>query len=284
METIAAPLAVIGGGNMGRAIIAGAIRAGVVEPARVAVAEPDPARRAHFANLGVAAFPSGAETYAWLTETERAEGQGQVLLAVKPQMLTVVAAELAPRLAGVRRVVISILAGRPSAKVRDLLGPDCRIVRAMPNLAASIGKGTTAICLGAGAEPGDDEAARAIFHAAGPLVVTIEESMFDAFTALAGSGPAYVLYLAEAMVKAAEAMGFEPELAQRIVKETVAGAGVLFEQTFEPAEVLRAAVTSKGGTTEAACRVLDAAHVQEAVVKAILAARDRGRELSAGQH
>lgn len=109
------------------------------------------------------------------------------------------------------------------------------------------------------------------------MVVTIEESLMDAFTAVAGSGPAYV-FLAEAMIQASVRLGFDEPTARDIVRETIAGEGNLLAESAEAPEKLRAAVTSKGGTTEAACKKLDEAGVMPALVEAIRAARDRGRE------
>jgi len=149
----------------------------------------------------------------------------------------------------------------------------------MPNLPAKIRQGITALCAGAGTRPGDDSFAREIFGGVGPMVVTIEESLMDAFTAVAGSGPAYVFYLAEAMIQASVRLGFDEPTARDIVRETIAGAGNLLADSAEAPEKLRAAVTSKGGTTEAACKKLDEAGVMPAIVEAIRAARDRGREI-----
>jgi len=112
--------------------------------------------------------------------------------------------------------------------------------------------------------------------------VKIDESMMDAFTAVAGSGPAYVFYLAEAMTKAAVEIGFDPKAAAMIARWTISGAGALLESTDQPADALRAAVTSKGGTTAAAVGVLDGCEVMDAFIRAIAAARDRGVDLGQG--
>lgn len=276
------PLVFIGGGNMAQAILRGGAGSKVLDPARVAVAEPDPEKRRLLTPAPAAAVATASEALAWLRRVERAPGEGQVLLAVKPQSLGVVAGEIGPLLGSARRVVISILAGTTSGLIREALGGSVAVVRAMPNLPAKIGRGTTAVALGAGAAAGDEEAAMRIFGGIGRVVVRIDESLMDAFTAVAGSGPAYVFYLAEAMMRAAVELGFEEETAGRIVRETVAGAAAMMAEAVEPPAALRAAVTSKGGTTEAAVRVLEEAGVMGAVVRAITAARDRGRELAGG--
>jgi pyrroline-5-carboxylate reductase len=267
-----AGLLVVGGGAMGGAVLAAGLRAGVLTAERTAVVEPDAGKHA---GLGVRCFVDGAAGAAWLAT----QGAGaQVLLAVKPQMLADAAAGLGGAANG--RVVISILAGTPGQRVRAALA-GARVVRAMPNLAVRVGRGCTALCASAGAAPGDDALARRLFGAAG-TVVEVEEALMDAFTALAGSGPAYVFYLAEAMTRAAGEMGMDPRVADAVVRETIVGAAALLAESKDAPGVLRAQVTSRGGTTAAATRVLDEAGVMEAWVRAIVAARDRGRELAGG--
>lgn len=266
-------LAIVGGGNMAGAILAGCARSGDPElaPGRMVVAEPDGARRAALAALGVETVTDAGELGRWLGPST------QVLLAVKPQSLASAATGLGSLAQG--RVVISILAGTPSAKVRGALGEGARVVRAMPNMAAGIGQGVTAVAVGSGAGEADAAFAVRLFGAVGPLVVRIDESLMDAFTAVAGSGPAYVFYLAEVMVRAAVEMGLEPREADAVVRQTIVGAGALLRDDERSSAALRAAVTSRGGTTEAALAVLDRRGVAGALGAAVAAARDRGREL-----
>lgn len=267
-------IAMIGGGTMGRAIVEGAIRAGVVGAREWLVVEPDAGKRRGFEALGVATVASGAEL------AGRIEAGTQVMLAVKPQSLEAVAAEVAQL--EWDRVVISILAGTRSATIRAALGGHARVIRVMPNTPARIGMGATAVAIGTGARPGDEALAQTLFGAVGPVVERIDEELMDAFTAVAGSGPAYVFYLAEAMTAAAEELGFAPEVAARIVRQTITGAAGLLVQDGAPsARELRSAVTSRGGTTEAALRVLDECGVMGDFIRALRAARDRGRELGA---
>lgn len=269
------PIAFVGGGNMASAIIEGATRAGVMGDAWV-VAEPDASKRAGFAR----AVPSARDAIRWLRDHEPAPGAGQILLAVKPQAIDAVAREVGPELRAdePERVVVSILAGTPSAKIRALLGAG-RIVRVMPNTPAQIGRGVSAIAPGAGAGEADLARATELFEAVG-AVVPVEEPLMDAFTALAGSGPAYVFFLAEAMVDAGVAVGFDRAQALAIVRETLAGSALLLANAAREPRALREAVTSRKGTTEAATDVLDARGVRDAVVAAIVAARDRGRALA----
>lgn len=264
-------IACVGGGNMARALFLGAVRAGVTTPGQWVIAEPDAEKRDEFGRAGASVVASARELAGHLN------GGAQVLLAIKPQALWVAAPEVAPVASG--RVVISILAGTPSAKVLAAL-PGARIVRAMPNTPAQVGQGATAIALGAGARHGDDALAMTLFAAVGPVVERVDESLMDAFTAVAGSGPAYVFYVAQAMSEAAHALGFDRAIADRVVRQVLLGSAALLAHSTDqaPAE-LRAAVTSRGGTTEAACRTLDEARVMDAFVRALTAARDRGREL-----
>lgn len=270
------PPLVIGGGNMARAIVRGARRRGVERFRGGWLAEPDVTKHREFADAGMAAFGSAVEAAGAI-----AHGYSTlpIILSVKPQMLSDAVSGLAERLGGRRTLVVSILAGTPISRIRELF-PGCeRIVRVMPNLAASIGEGATAISP-ATSVAADVELVREIFEAVGPLVVTLDESLMDAFTALAGSGPAYVFYLAEAMARAGEAIGFDARTSLAISRQTIAGAGGLLAGSADSPDQLRAAVTSKGGTTAAASGVLEARGVMQAWIDAIIAARDRGRELS----
>ncbi|MCC6285005.1 MAG: pyrroline-5-carboxylate reductase [Phycisphaerales bacterium] len=270
-------LAVIGGGTMARAIIEGACRAGVLDPGRVVIAEPDQGRRAVFRR----AVPGAGAALDILDEEEDLPGSGQVLLAVKPQSLGAVTSEVRPWLTldGRERVVMSILAGVTSARIVESLGP-CRVVRLMPNTPASVGLGVTALSLGLGASNADGDCARRIFGAVGEVFETREE-MMDAFTALAGSGPAYLYALAEAMTGAGVRMGLDQATAARAVRQTLLGGATLLARAADPPQALRAGVTSKGGTTAAAIGVLERQGFWKLVEEAMLAARDRGAELSA---
>lgn len=267
-------LTVVGGGNMARAIVQGALRAHVLPPNAWRVVEPDPERRSAFDALSVHALSSVSELKGLIEPGE------QILLAIKPQALDALAKEFA----GIDlkdRVVISILAGTPTERVRQVLGGAVRVVRVMPNLAAQVGEGATAVSLGAGAKPGDDDLATRLFAAVGPMVEPMGEGLLDAFTAVAGSGPAYVYFLAETMIDAAVKMGIDAPTAERAVVQTLKGAVALVSSTRMSPQELRKAVTSKGGTTEAALGVLEREGVREAIVRALIAARDRGAELAA---
>lgn len=280
---------------MSSAILAGAVRRGVLDLSRVVVADPSPEKRASFPN-GVAC---AADALAWLAEQEGdadPADRGQVMLAVKPQIFPLVAEEIRGMAnAGPSRVVLSILAGTTSDAIRSALtagsanaetpggfgGEGARVVRIMPNTPAQVGFGMSAIAGGAGSNRGDDAFANRLMESVGE-VVRIEESMMDAFTGLAGSGPAYVFYLAEALAKAGVGVGFNAEDADRIARAVVIGSARLLEEDGRSAADLRRAVTSPKGTTQAGTEKLDAEGVMDAVARAVAAARDRGAELARG--
>lgn len=267
-------LAVFGGGVMGSAIVRGGIAAGVLEPSRVIVCEPDSSRREHLARLGVRTTAGHPEALEFIQDW------GTVLLAVKPQSLDELAAQLRGGLAQGERLVISVMAGIPGTQLRARLGARLRIVRAMPNTAAAERLSMTAIAAGPGATGDDLSQAEAIFAAIGETV-RIDEAMMDAATAVVGSGPAYVYLLAEAMMRGARDVGFDEPTADAMVRGTIRGAAAMLARNLSlpPAE-LRARVTSKGGTTAAAIQVLEQAGFVEAQSRAIVAARDRGRQLA----
>ena len=181
--TAPAALLVIGGGAMAQAILRGAIDADAVTPADVVVAEPDTTKHAALRAMGVRVEASATGA------TARAPAGAALLLCVKPQMLGAVGEEIGGQRFG--GLVVSILAGARSARVREALGGRARVVRVMPNTPATLRKGVSAVAKGEGATEHDADAVSALFASVG-RVVRIEESMMDAFTALAGSGPAYV--------------------------------------------------------------------------------------------
>lgn len=261
---------------MGSAILNGALAAKVLRPADVVVIERDEAKHTGLAATKAKVVADLADGLAMLSP------DAHVLLAVKPQMFGDVAPVIASSARARHASVLSIMAGVTIAKLRLAL-PDARgIVRLMPNLPARIGQSMTALCV----DPlrrehhGDLAFAERLFASVG-WVTRIDESLMDAFTAVAGSGPAYLFYLAEAMVAAAVKLGFAEHEADAMVRQTLSGAaGLLHTQREHSAKELRAGVTSTGGTTAAATAVMDAAQFGEMMGRALSAARDRGRELA----
>ncbi len=263
---------------MAGAIVTGAIDAGAVDPAQVGVVDPDPAKRAQFAT----AFANAGDGVEWLGSDGDEDG-GVVVLAVKPQMLGEAVEPVRNALgqAGLWPLVISILAGIKAQQVHQALGGQARVVRVMPNTPAAISMGMSAISSGPEATATDIELVEMLLGAVGQTI-GIEESLMDAFTGLAGSGPAYVFYVAEAMARGAIAAGFSKDQAQMIVRQTIAGSGMLLARSGQCPAELRGQVTSKGGTTAAGVGVLDDAGVMDAITRAVIAARDRGVELGRG--
>lgn len=281
------PLVVMGGGNMGGALLRAVLARGAGPDAVIGVAEPDGDRRRSFGGAGVATAAGIGELLAGLAPRLRgASGPLHVLLAVKPQLLAPAAGELVRALRTLgggepSPVVISILAGVPLDRLGRALEGSGRAVRAMPNLPASVGRGLTALAPAPGLSEAELGGVERVLACAGE-VIRIPEALMDAFTALAGSGPAYVCYLAEGLLRGARAAGFDEADAQRIVRATIAGSGELLASDPRTPAELRRAVTSPGGTTSAACNVLDRAGVDVALEAAVVAGRDRARELGAG--
>ena len=228
---------------------------------------------------GVAA---GAETLAVVTDPDRLPAgfaPAAVVLAIKPQQATAALSRYA-RFAG-GAVFVSIMAGRTIASVRDALGGDASIVRAMPNTPAAIRQGITVACAGPDVTDEQRRLAGALLAAVGEVAWIDDEALLDPVTAVSGGGPAYVFLLAELMERAAIEQGIPAELARRLARSTVAGSGALLAASVEDAADLRRAVTSPAGTTERALAVLMADGGWPALMsRAIAAASQRSRELA----
>jgi pyrroline-5-carboxylate reductase len=260
-------IAFIGGGNMASALIGALRQAGchghdllVVEPAAEARARLQ--ERFQVATLPQAQTPLGdCRLVVW---------------AVKPQHFREAALAAAP-FAG-RCLHLSVAAGIRCASMQAWLGSD-RIVRAMPNTPALVGQGMTGLYALPGASADDRALADSLVALTGRRVWVGNEAALDTVTALSGSGPAYVFYFLEAMREAGSALGLAPEVALELAIGTFLGAARLAEQASEPPEVLRARVTSKGGTTAAALAVLEQAGVKASFIAAMHAAHRRAQEL-----
>jgi len=260
-------LAVLGGGRMGEALVAGLVDAGW-EPETVAIAEVDADRRRVLEQRfpGVRVVPSPAWAVA---------DASVIVVAVKPADVAAAlqaSAEALPDGA----LVVSLAAGVPLAEL-ERHAPDRPIVRAMPNTAALVGHGAAAIAPGTHAGPEHLATAEQILGAVG-TVVQLPETHLDAVTALSGSGPAYVFLVAEALVEAGVFAGLARDVAEGLVRQTLLGAATLLARGDSP-ESLRAAVTSPGGTTAAGLRVLEQRGVRAAFLDAVAAAAARSREL-----
>lgn len=260
-------LGIVGGGAMGEAIIAAVLRAGIVQPADVCVAERIPERlqalqKAH----GITATPHSAEA---------ARGADFLLLAVKPQDFASVAAELKGEISG---VAVSIMAGVAIKTIAELTGA-AAVIRAMPNTPAQIGQGMTAWTATRGVSEQQRERAHAVFAAMGEEAYVPDEKYLDMVTALSGSGPAYVFLFIEALTDAGVHVGLSRDLATRMALQTVLGSALYARETGKSVSELRGLVTSPGGTTAAALRALEAAGFRSAILEAVIAAFERSREL-----
>lgn len=263
-------LGFIGAGHMAEAIVRAAIDSGVVPADRIIASDRSAERRAVFAELGIETTDDNTKV---IRESE------QVLLAVKPQVMPEVAADFTRNMRD-EQVVISIMAGLDSTKLEQTIGRETRIVRVMPNTPKMIGRGMAGVALGGHARPGDETLAMRLFTTANSEAVLVDESMIDAITAVSGSGPAYLFYLAEAMERAATDLGLADD-ARLLVAQTLHGAAELLVRSPDTAAELRRKVTSPGGTTEAAIRHLDSREVSDAIVDAIRTAERRAKELGA---
>lgn len=255
---------------MAEAVVAGIIEQGLVEPGEVCVTDISELRLQHFLQK------YGVRTS--LSNADAAADADVVVLSVKPQVFPEIREEVIRALSP-DALVVSIMAGVPSAAIAA--GETVRVVRVMPNTPSLVGAGAAGIAAGRYASEEDLKLTEQLLDAVGAVVMVKEEEI-DAVTALSGSGPAYVFYLLEGMLEAAAQMGLDSKTARELALATVSGAAELMRQTGEEAGALREKVTSRGGTTEAAIHTLDDRDVKASVVAALLAARDRSRELANG--
>jgi pyrroline-5-carboxylate reductase len=261
-------LAFVGGGNMAGAIFGGLL-AGGWPAAAITVVEPAPGQRARLA----AAHP-GLRVVAAAEPGLR--DARVVVWAVKPQSFEQAATPCAPWVGAALQ--LSVMAGIRSEAIVAATGSP-RVVRAMPNTPALIGRGIAGLVAQPAVSAADRSTVERVLTPTGSLLWFDAEADLDAVTALSGSGPAYVFYLIEAMVEAGVQMGLAADAARRLAQETVAGAAALAMRSDDPPATLRERVTSKGGTTEAAISSLERDGVRAAVVRALHAARARAEEL-----
>jgi pyrroline-5-carboxylate reductase len=260
-------IAFVGGGNMASAIIGGLIKQGL--PAgQIQVAEPFAEQRAKVTRqFGVQVHEGPG---AWLTTA------GLVVWAVKPQVFK--DAALQTRFHTKTALHLSVAAGVRSGSIARWLGTE-RVVRAMPNTPALVGKGMTALFAREAATDADKLSIERVLKPTGDFLWLAEEAQLDAVTALSGSGPAYVFYFIEAMIEAGTDMGLPPAQARQLAIGTFVGASALAQASDEPPQELRARVTSKGGTTYAALTSMEQDRVKMQFMRAIHAARQRAAEL-----
>jgi pyrroline-5-carboxylate reductase len=263
----------IGGGNMAQAIVAGLLQAGHAA-ARIGIAEPQAATRERLHALGPA-LQLGS------SNPQTAAAADVLVLAVKPQVMPVVLAELGSVARPAGQLVISVAAGVRLATLGAALGTR-EIVRIMPNQPALVGAGMSVLVADRALSPAQRERARYVAAAAGEARWIDDEALMDAVTAISGSGPAYFYLLMEIMEDTAVELGLDRESARTLVRQTALGAARAAQQPGSDLAALRTSVTSPGGTTAAALGIMEAAGLRDIVRRALVAARDRGVELGRG--
>ncbi|MCP5424980.1 MAG: pyrroline-5-carboxylate reductase [Gammaproteobacteria bacterium] len=263
-------IAFIGGGNMARSLIGGLLANGC-PPDTLRVADPDPAQRQLLSDqLGVQVSADGRET----------ASQAQiVILAVKPQIVKQVAVTLAPVVQETRPLVISIAAGVRSTDIDRWLGGDVAIVRTMPNTPALVRSGATALYANPAVSGERRQLAESVLRAVGLTVWVEEEGLLNSVTALSGSGPAYFFLIMEVLENAGVSLGLSQRQARLLTLETAFGAAKMALESDESAAMLRARVTSPGGTTERAIAVLQEGGLEALFSTALAAAKQRADEL-----
>ncbi len=264
-------IAILGAGKMGEALASGLLRAGVVSPGEIVAAARRPDRAQQLRDsYGIDVLPAS-----------QAAAKAQTLvISVKPQDMDALLAEISPVVTP-DQLVISVAAGITTAFIGRRLGADVPVVRVMSNTPVLVDEAMSVISPGQHATEEHLRRAEELLRPVGK-VLRIPESQQDAATALSGSGPAYVYFLVEAMVDAGILLGMPRQTALEMVKQAVYGAATMLRDSGEHPVLLREAVTSPGGTTINAIRELERHGVRAAILAAIEAARDRGRELGAG--
>jgi pyrroline-5-carboxylate reductase len=267
-------IGVIGGGQMGYALVGGIVRSTVASASAITVCDIDIGARSRIAD----AFGVNVTDDA----TVVTDGPHVVVIALKPQVIASVISPLADRISS-EQTIVSIAAGIPTARIELLLRSSAtspvHVVRAMPNTPALIGLGITALCGGKHTTATDFERAEAILGAVGKTV-RVTESQMDAVTGLSGSGPAFVYVVIEALADGGVRAGLSKELALQLATQTVLGAAHMVAETGEHPAVLRDRVTSAGGTTIAGIDAAEAAGLRHALMSAVSAAAKRSAELS----
>lgn len=259
----------IGSGNMTETLISGLLTSGWTAKKNIIATDINPKRLKYI-----------SKKYGIRVTGDNVDGIKQadvLMLAVKPQTVP----ELLPRIAecvSPDKLLISIVAGITTKYFERHLN-NVPVIRTMPNTPALLKSGMTAVCRGRFSNKRHEGIAASIFESVGK-VVKLPEKYFDIVTAVSGSGPAYVFYLAESMISAAKKFGLSEAVSQQLVRQTIYGAGNMLSKLDEEPEKLRAKITSPGGTTEQAIKVFKNRHFVDAIITAIKHARNRSRELA----
>lgn len=263
-------IAFIGGGNMATAMISG-LKERHGTRVQIQVADPnEDARKRLQSSFDVTVSASTAEA---------AAGADVIVLAIKPQVMPMVLADLSGAIEP-GQLVLSIAAGITIGQIAAGLDSQQAIVRSMPNTPALIGAGISGMCASATCRPHHLEQAERVLQAAGKVVRIDDENLMDAVTAISGSGPAYFFLLAECLAQAGTKLGLPEDIARQLAEQTCSGAGAMLEQADEDAAELRRRVTSPGGTTQAALETFEQGGFAALVLAAAEAAERRGKELA----
>lgn len=263
-------IAFIGAGSMAEAIIAGLIAKEIVAPAQIIATNEQNEER----------LRSLKETYGIQVSRDKQEIMLKadiVVLAMKPKQVDEGIAAI-KQYSSEKQLVISVLAGISTAYLSELLGHSAPVIRTMPNTSAKVGESATGMSAGEFATEADVALAASLFEAVGTVTVVPEEKL-DAVTGVAGSGPAYIYYLVEAMEQAAQQIGLEEQEGKELIIQTLHGAVKRLSTTSKSAQQLYKEVMSPGGTTEAGLKVLSEQHFQEAIISCIKRATERSKEL-----
>ncbi len=262
-------IAFIGAGNMATSLIGGLLATGRT-PDSITAADPDPAQLTRVGELGIMTTQDNAKAVA---------DAAVVVLAVKPQVVRTVVADLADRL-NAAQLLLSIAAGVPVGAITRWAGAPLGVVRCMPNTPALFGAGMAAMFANEYVTPQQRAHATGIAEAVGDVVWVDTEAEIDAVTAVSGSGPAYFFYLMEAMIAAGIDLGLDPETARRLTLQTARGAALMAIQSDAAPAQLRRNVTSPGGTTEAALNIFESNGLAATIRDALVAAARRSQELA----
>jgi pyrroline-5-carboxylate reductase len=264
-------LLLVGCGKMGGALLRAWLERGVAQ--RCLVVEPGPGAEPFRTQPGI-------ETVASAAALDPALMPDAIVFAIKPQVMPAAVGDY-QRFAAGGPLCLSIAAGKTLAFFAQTLGAEAAVVRAMPNTPAAVGRGISVACAGPRVTPAQRGVAERLLAAVGEVAWVEDEALIDAVTAVSGSGPAYVFLLIECLAKAGIAAGLPADLAERLARATVTGAGELARLSPETAAQLRENVTSPGGTTRAALDVLMAeGGLDQLLTRAVLAAAKRSRELT----
>lgn len=263
-------IGIIGCGSMGEALLSRLSKC-IEKSISLMVSELDAKRRAYIQS-----------EYKIIVETDNnrvVKFADCIILSIKPKDFeNVLKSEVCCGVSKAK-LLISIAAGITTKYIESIVGKDIPVIRVMPNMAAAIGEAISSISAGSAASAQDMRLAKEIFSTIGE-VVEVDEELVDSVTAISGSGPAYFFYLVESLIDAAQSLGLDKDIAKRLVLKTALGSAKLLEALEEEPAVLRARVTSKGGTTEAAIKVFESRKFKNIVKSAVKEAQKRANKLS----